>query len=160
MNTKDYTTSFTMDRSLEEVFDTINNVRGWWSEEIEGNTDRLAAEFRFHHKDLYRSTQKITEFVPGMKVVCHVIDGQINFVKDRTEWDGTDIVFDIARKGDQTELRFTHVGPVPTIECYGGCSGAWGFLCQREPAQRDYDRQGRSRAERASPNALSARDDG
>jgi hypothetical protein len=104
MKTKDYTTSFTVDQSPEEVFDAINNVRGWWSEEVEGDTDRLGGEFRFHHKDLHRSTQKITEFVPGKKVVWHVVDGQINFVKDKTEWDGTDIVFDIARKGDKTEL--------------------------------------------------------
>jgi Activator of Hsp90 ATPase homolog 1-like protein len=116
-----------LDQSPREVFDAINKVRGWWSEEIDGDTDRLGAEFRFHHKDLHRSTQKITEFVPDKRVVWHVVDGQINFVKDTTEWDGTDIVFDIARKGGKTELRFTHVGLVPTIECYGGCSGAWGF---------------------------------
>jgi hypothetical protein len=127
MKTKDYTTSLTVDQSPEEVFDAINNVRGWWSEEIEGDTDRLDSEFRFHHKDLHRSTQKITGFVPGKKVVWRVVDGQINFVKDKAEWDGSDIVFEIARKGDKTELRFTHVGLVPTIECYGGCSGAWGF---------------------------------
>src|SRR5271170_4974743 len=62
METKDYTTSFTVDQSPEEVFNAINNVRGWWSEEIEGDTDRLGTEFRFHHKDLHRSTQNITEF--------------------------------------------------------------------------------------------------
>ncbi len=127
MRTKDYTSSFTVNQSPEEVFDAINNVRGWWSEEIEGDTDRLGAEFRFHHKDLHRSMQKIPKLVPGKKVVWHVVDGQIDFVKDKTEWDGTDIVFDITRKGDKTELRFTHVGLVPTIECYGGCSGAWDF---------------------------------
>jgi hypothetical protein len=127
MNTIDYITSFTVDQSPEEVFDAINKVRGWWSEEIEGETARLGAEFRFRHKDLHRSTQHITEFVRGQKVVWHVVDGQINFVKDKTEWDGTNIVFDIARKGDKTQLHFTHVGLVPTIECYGGCSGAWGF---------------------------------
>jgi Activator of Hsp90 ATPase homolog 1-like protein len=127
MKTKDYTATLELDQSPREVFDAINKVRGWWSEEIDGDTDRLGAEFRFHHKDLHRSTQKITEFVPDKRVVWHVVDGQINFVKDTTEWDGTDIVFDIARKGGKTELRFTHVGLVPTIECYGGCSGAWGF---------------------------------
>jgi hypothetical protein len=37
------------------------------------------------------------------------------------------IVFEIARKGGKTELRFTHVGLAPTIECHGGCSGAWAF---------------------------------
>src|SRR5207237_5023045 len=48
-------------------------------------------------------------------------------LKDRTEWNGTDIVFEISRKRDSTEVRFTHVGLVPAFECYGACSAAWGF---------------------------------
>jgi len=87
-----------VDQSPEEVFDAINNVRGWWSEEIDGRTDQLGAEFEFHHKDVHRSTHKITEFVPGKKVVWHVVDAELNFVKYKTEWNGTDIVFDIAEK--------------------------------------------------------------
>jgi uncharacterized protein YndB with AHSA1/START domain len=127
MKTKNYTTSFTIDQSPEEVFDAVNNVRGWWSEEIDGSTDKLGSEFKFHYKDLHRSTQQITEFVPGKKVAWRVLDSQLNFVKDKTEWTGTDIVFEIIKKGNKTELRFTHVGLVPAFECYGDCSGAWGF---------------------------------
>ncbi|HEY1788494.1 MAG TPA: SRPBCC domain-containing protein [Verrucomicrobiae bacterium] len=127
MKGKNYTTAFTVDQSPEEVFDAVNNVRGWWSEEIQGHTDKLGAEFKFHYEDLHHSTHKITEFVPGKKVVWHVPKARINFVKDKAEWDGTDIVFEIGRKGRKTELRFTHVGLVPTIECYDGCSGGWGF---------------------------------
>jgi regulatory protein YycH of two-component signal transduction system YycFG len=127
MNTKDYTTTFSIDQSPEEVFDAINNVRGWSSGEIDGSTDKLGSEFTYRYKDLHRSTQKITELVRGKKVAWHVLDAQINFVKDKAEWTGTDIVFEITKKGDKTELRFTHVGLVPTFECYGKCSGAWGF---------------------------------
>jgi Activator of Hsp90 ATPase homolog 1-like protein len=125
MNTKDYTTTLSVHQSPEQVFDAINNVRGWWSGEIDGRTDKLGAKFTYRYKDVHRSTQKITEFVPGKKVVWHVLDAQINFVKDKAEWNGTDIVFEITKKGDETELRFTHVGLVPAIECYGKCSGAW-----------------------------------
>jgi NAD(P)-dependent dehydrogenase (short-subunit alcohol dehydrogenase family) len=125
---KDYTTSFTVDQSPEEVFAAINNVRGWWSEEVEGSTDSLGAEFKYRYKEVHRSTQTIAEFVPGQRVVWHVSNAHLNFVKDTDEWNGTAIVFEIARKGDQTELRFTHVGLVPAFECYGGCSGAWGFF--------------------------------
>ncbi len=127
MKKKDFTTTFSVDQSPEEVFDAINNVRGWWSEEIDGSTDKLGAEFKFHHKDLHRSTQKITEFVPGKKVVWHVSEARLNFVKNKTEWNGTEVVFEITRKDAKTELRFTHVGLVPAFECYGDCSGAWGF---------------------------------
>lgn len=127
MKTKDYAISFTVDQSPEQVFDAINNVRGWWSGEIDGRTDKLGAEFTYRYEDLHRSTQKITEWVPAKKVVWHVVNAEINFVKDKTEWNGTDIVFEITRKGDKTELRFTHVGLVPAFECYGKCAGAWGF---------------------------------
>jgi hypothetical protein len=127
MKAKDYTVSFTVDQSPEEVFDAINNVRGWWSEIIEGPTDKLGAEFRFRYQDLHHSTQKITELVRGKKIAWHVTDARINFVKDKTEWAGTDIVFQITAKDGKTELRFTHVGLAPTIECYGKCSGAWAF---------------------------------
>ena len=124
---QNYSTAFLVDQSPEEVFAAVNNVRGWWSEEIVGSTDKLGAEFNFSFEDLHQSTQKITEFVPGKKVVWQVSDARINFVKDTTEWNGTEIAFEIARKGDRTELGFTHVGLVPAVECYGKCSGAWGF---------------------------------
>ena len=127
MSTKDYTTSFTVDQSPEQVFAAVTNVRGWWSGQIDGDTDRLGAEFTYRYQDMHRSTQRITELVPGKKVVWRVLDAKLNFVKDKAEWNGTDIVFEIAKKDGKTELRFTHVGLVPTIECYGKCAGAWGF---------------------------------
>jgi uncharacterized protein YndB with AHSA1/START domain len=127
MKTEDFTASFLVDQSPEEVFDAINNVRGWWSGEIDGSTDSLGDVFTYRYKDVHRTTQKITEMVPGKKVVWHVTDAELNFVKDKTEWNGTDIVFEIAKKDGKTEVRFTHVGLVPAFECYGGCSGAWGF---------------------------------
>lgn len=123
-----FRTSFTVDNSPEEVFKAINNVRGWWSGEVHGKTDRLGAEFTYRYKNMHKSTQKVTEFVTGKKVVWHVTNAELTFVKDKEEWIGTDIVFEIAREGNKTELRFTHVGLVPSFECYGGCSGAWGAL--------------------------------
>jgi hypothetical protein len=99
----------------------------WFWKVVECRTDKLGAEFKFHYKDRHRSTRKITEFVPGKKVAWHVVDSHINFVKNQTEWNGTNIVFDIAKRDDKTELRFTHVGLAPGIQCYGDCSGAWGF---------------------------------
>jgi hypothetical protein len=128
MNNRDFTTSFTVDQTSEQVFAAVNNVRGWWSGEIEGGTDKLGDEFTYRYEEAHRSTHKITEFVPGRKVVWHTTDSQLSSFKNKTEWNGTDIVFEIARKGNQTELRFTHVGLVPAIQCYGDCSGAWGFF--------------------------------
>lgn len=62
------------------------------------------------------------------KVVWHVLDSYLEFAKGKTEWNDTNVVFEITKKEDgKTELRFTHAGLVPAFECYDDCSNAWGF---------------------------------
>ncbi|HTT15569.1 MAG TPA: SRPBCC domain-containing protein [Thermoplasmata archaeon] len=124
---QDYTVTIRVDPAPPRVYDAVNDVRGWWSGEIDGTTDQLGAVWTYRYRDLHRSTQQITEMVPGRRVVWHVVDSRLSFVKDPTEWNGTDLVFDIARKGDRTELRFTHVGLRPAVECYANCTDAWGY---------------------------------
>jgi len=125
---KNHTTTFTVDQTPEAVFAAINNVRAWWSGEIQGDTDKPGAEFTYRVPEVHYSKQRITEFVPGHKVVWRVLDANLTFVKDKTEWKGTDIVFEITSKDDKTEVRFTHVGLVPPYECYDTCSNAWDLL--------------------------------
>jgi len=125
---QDFAATFTVDQSPEEVFRAINNVRGWWSGAIEGDTDKVGAEFTYRYKDFHRSKQKVTEFIPAKRIVWHVTDADLSSFRNKSEWIGTDIIFEIARKGDRTEVRFTHVGLVPAFQCYGDCSGAWGAL--------------------------------
>jgi uncharacterized protein YndB with AHSA1/START domain len=122
-----FTTTFTVEQTPQEVFAAINDVRGWWSGTIEGNTDQLGEVFTYRYEDIHYSKQEITEFVPGERIVWHVLDSFLSFAADKTEWNDTDVTFDITAKGDETEVRFTHVGLVPTIECYDNCSNAWGF---------------------------------
>ncbi|SRR6266566_3617307 len=94
--------------------------------EIQGSAGKLGAQFTYRYEDLHYSKQQVTEFVPGRKVVWLVLDGGPNFVKDKTEWKGTEITFEISQKGDKTEVRFTHLGLVPEFECFSECSNAWG----------------------------------
>ena len=108
-----------------EVFDAINNVRGWWSEEIAGSTGKLHDEFTYHYKDIHSCKMKIIESVPGKKVVWLVMDNFFNFTKDKSEWKGTKISFEIAEKAEGTRLQFTHLGLVPEYECYEVCRDGW-----------------------------------
>src|SRR5690606_37984589 len=84
-----YTTSFMVDQTPKEVFNAINNVRGWWSEEIEGNTDEPDSEFFYHYKDVHLSKMKIVEVIPNEKIVWFVKDNEFNFEEDKTQWKGT-----------------------------------------------------------------------
>ncbi len=127
MVSQNFSATFSVDRTPKEAFDAITNVRGWWSGNIEGRTDKLGEEWTYRYEDVHYSKQRITELVPGKKVVWLVLDSYLSFVEDKTEWNGTTITFDIAKKGDKTEVHFSHVGLIPEQECYGECSTAWSF---------------------------------
>jgi len=131
MTTKDFTTTILVDNTPEEVFNAINNVRGWWSEEIDGSTDKLNSEFDYHYEDVHRCKIKIVELVPNKKVVWSVLDNYFKFTKDKSEWKGTKIIFEIAEKDNKTEMRFTHQGLVPAYECYEICRDAWTGYIQK-----------------------------
>jgi len=125
MKNQDFTTTIVVDQSPKDVFNAINNVRGWWSENIEGSTDRPDAEFLYHYKDVHMSKMKLEEFIPGKKVVWRVLNNYFNFTQDKNEWVNTRIIFEIAEKDGKTQLRFTHEGLVPQYECYNVCFDAW-----------------------------------
>jgi hypothetical protein len=127
MNDRDYTTSFTVEQTPQQAFDAINDIRGWWSQDVEGSTDRLGEEFTFRSKDIHYSLIKVAELVPGERVVWLVLDNYLNFVEDQNEWKGTRISFEISRQGNGAEVRFSHLGLVPEYECFDICSNAWGF---------------------------------
>jgi len=126
MTARNLTHTMTLDQTPEEAFAAINNVRGWWSGEIEGSTGKLGDEFTYRYKDIHYSKQRITESLPGKKVVWLVLDSYLNFVEDKTEWNGTRVTFEIARKNGQTEIVFTHVGLTSADQCFDGCNSAWG----------------------------------
>ena len=128
--TTDFTSTIVVENPAMEVFNAINNVRGWWQGEITGRTDQLGEEFDYRMKDFHFSRQKVTELMPGKKVVWLVTDSNLSNFADKGEWTGTTIVFDILEKGNKTEVRFTHKGLVPKFQCYGDCSWAWGLLVQ------------------------------
>src|SRR5215213_7061931 len=113
MTNHGYSTSFTVEQSPEEVFAAINNVRGWWGEDIDGSADKLGEEFAFRVEAIHYSKQKITEFVPNQKVVWLITEADLSFTQDKAEWKGTEVIFEIAEKDGKTEVRFTHKGLIP-----------------------------------------------
>lgn len=130
MEQQDFTTSFTVDASPNKVFDAINNVRAWWSENIEGQTNQLNSEFSYHYQDVHRCKIKIIELQTNTKVVWHVLDNHFKFTEDKSEWKDTFIVFELMEKDGKTVLKFTHQGLIPSYECYQVCHDAWTHYIQ------------------------------
>jgi hypothetical protein len=130
MATSDFTTTFLVNQTSEEVFNAVNNVRGWWSEEIEGNTISLNDEWNYHYQDIHRCKMKIVEFIECKKIVWEVLDNYFSFTKDKEEWKGNKLVFEISPKNGKTQLCFTQIGLVPKYECYDICENAWNTYIQ------------------------------
>jgi hypothetical protein len=125
MNNQDFTTAILVTQPPKEAFNAITNVRGWWSEEIEGSADKLNDEFTYHYEDVHDCKMKLIEVIPGKKVVWLVVDNYFSFTKDKSEWKDTKISFDISKKGAKTQVRFTHLGLIPEYECFDVCSNGW-----------------------------------
>lgn len=122
---QDYRITFTVNATAVEVFKYINSVSLWWTEDLEGSSQKLNDEFTVRFGDIHVSKQKIVELVPGKKVAWLVTDSNLNFIKDKQEWTNTKIVFEILDHGNQRQVRFTHIGLVPEAECYGSCVKGW-----------------------------------
>ena len=120
-----YSTWYTVEQSPEEVFAAILDVGAWWTGQVEGRADELGGEFTYRHPPQHYSLQRVVKLEPDRRVVWRVTDSHLAFISEPGEWTGTEIVFDIVPTGGGTELRFTHVGLVPDVECFGACSTAW-----------------------------------
>jgi hypothetical protein len=115
----------------EKVYEKINNVAGWWIGDVKGTANKKGDKFTYSYKTFHDTTQKVTELIPNKRVVWNVTDSKINFVKNKEEWQDTNIIFDLIPKEGGTEILFTHQGLTPAIECYNDCSGGWDFYINK-----------------------------
>jgi len=128
VDNSDFRTSFVVDQSPDLAYAAIQNVRGWWSGEVAGETRALGGEFTYTVPGVHFCRMTISEAIPGKSIVWEVVESDIAYVADHAEWTGTRIRFEIVPQGDRTEVRFTQEGLVPEIACFRECSNAWGLL--------------------------------
>lgn len=131
-----FTTSFTVDQSPQAAFDAIRDVKSWWSRTIDGQTSAVGDDFAYRYKELHSSKQRLTELVPQQRVVWKVVEAELTFTKQRNEWVGTQLRFELTAKNGKTEVRFTHEGLTAQLECFDACSKAWTYYVNESLQRR------------------------
>jgi len=145
MENQSFTTTIVVEQTPSQVFNAIVNPQAWWSEEITGGTSKIGDLFDYHFEDIHRTKMKLTEVVPGKKVVWLVLENYFKpgifngadktakadgFENEKAEWVDTNVIFEITEKDGKTQLHFKHEGLVPDYECYNACVSGWSFYIQ------------------------------
>jgi len=151
----DLTARFTVDATPLEVYEAINDVRSWWSDNVVGDTDVVGAEWYYLVPDIHFSKQVVRELVPGERVVWDFADGYLRFIADKKEWAGTSARFDIREQAGRTELKFTHEGLTSGDECYDVCFDAWSHYITVSLRQRIETGAGQIRSHEEDERAVS-----
>ncbi len=130
MGNKDFNITFWVDQTPEEVFNAVNNVRGWWSDSLEDNSEVLNDEFSYTHEPFHYSKHRLIEVIPNERVVWLTIESNLTFVEKKEKWNDTKVVFQISKIDNKTQLSITHLGLVPELQCFEGCSKGWTYYLQ------------------------------
>lgn len=122
----DFSLVFEVDNPSNAVYTAINNVTGWWTENMEGSSKRIGDTFTVTFSETY-ITLRVAEQRTNFRIAWEVIDCHKHFLQNPKEWVGTTVCFDIEQVNYVgSRVRFTHVGLVEPLACYDICSDAWG----------------------------------
>ena len=123
---QDYQSILNAKVSAEEAYRKVARVSDWWNQRSTGDTQKLGDCFRVDFGQTWVDF-KVVEAIPSRRMVWHVTDCHLHFVKDATEWKGTRVIWDLTTKNGTTTVTMTHAGLTPAVECFEVCKAGWNF---------------------------------
>jgi hypothetical protein len=124
MKGRDFTATISANITAKEAFNGINSVSKWWTKNTAGNTENEGDVFTVIFGETF-ATFKIIEMIGNKKIIWLTTDCNLHWMKNKKEWKGTKMSFEIAAIDGGTQIIFTHIGLVPEIECFTDCSAGW-----------------------------------
>ncbi|MGC4021057.1 MAG: SRPBCC domain-containing protein [Cyclobacteriaceae bacterium] len=124
MTQKNYHKRIKVNDSVDEAMKKISQVNKWWAKKVKGKTEKLNDKFTVDFGKTFVDFQ-ISEFALNKKIVWKITDCNLDWIENKKEWNGTEVVFEISEKKNSTQIDFTHVGLVPDAECYKDCEVGW-----------------------------------
>ncbi len=130
MSSQDYHAAISTQAPTGEVLRKIGSVSEWWSKSFEGKSGKAGDTFTVRFGKTFVDF-RIARVVPDKKVVWDVVDCNLDWIKDKKEWKGTKIVWEVSTKDGTAQVGMTHVGLVPGAECYKDCKVGWDGYIQK-----------------------------
>ncbi|HTR30800.1 MAG TPA: alpha/beta fold hydrolase [Puia sp.] len=127
MEGQSYQCRLSVSRPLLESYAGINQVSSWWAKDLEGSPESVGGSFTTHFGETWCRFE-VTGLVPGKAITWHAVDCHMDLLKDKKEWKDTEIIWELEGDGDRTEIRMTHAGLRPGLECFHDCTNGWNFF--------------------------------
>jgi hypothetical protein len=125
MGSNDFSSNISAAISADEAIRKISNVPDWWGVSFNGSAEKQDDTFTIKMGGDSFFNFKVTELIPGRRVVWLVADCNMPWYTDKKEWAGTKLIFDLREHDGITDLSFTHEGLTPDVECYNDCAPGW-----------------------------------
>jgi len=125
MENKDFNCSIDAKISASDAMKKISNVADWWGVNFSGSAEKQDDKFviKMGGDSFFNFT--VEELIPNKKIVWLVTDCNMPWYSDKKEWAHTRLIFDLNEKQNVTEIKFTHEGLTPDVECYNDCEPGW-----------------------------------
>jgi Activator of Hsp90 ATPase homolog 1-like protein len=123
---QDFQYSMSANVSAEDAYRKVARVCEWWNKKSTGTALRVGDTFKVDWGQAWADF-KVVEAVPNKRVVWYVEDCHLPWLKNQTEWKDMKVVWDLAEQNGTTQIKMTHVGLTPEVECFKACEAGWNF---------------------------------
>lgn len=131
MKNNDFSSSISAKISAGDAIQKISNLPEWWGVTFSGNTGKQDDKFVIKMGEDAFFNFTVTELTPGKRVVWQVNDCHMPWFRNKKEWAGTRLIFDVHENNGVTTVNFKHEGLTPDVECYKDCEKGWTHWIQK-----------------------------
>lgn len=119
----DYKTSTLVSGTSETALAAIADVPGWWAKDFKGNASKAGDQFTVRFGDTFVDFE--IAHPTNHEVIWKVTNCNLHWQEDKTEWNGTHIIWQVNDTPEGTLIEMTHIGLNPQVECYDNCRQGW-----------------------------------
>ena len=123
----DYQNTIIVNQPINKVYTAITeNISDWWSNDLTGSATFVGDNFNIAFGET-RKTFEIVEAIPNKKIIWKCVNAYIDMasLKNKAEWEGTEIIWTLSTDNQITTLTFLHKGLNSNFECYDVCEAGW-----------------------------------